>query len=152
MKKLKRWLSFLITAVMMIASSSISFAADSLFNDVSVEAWYANAVDYVQNNGIMSGTSANAFSPNSPMTRAMLTAVLYRAAGSPSANNKNGFSDVDSNAYYADAVNWASENSIVNGYDSNTFDVNDSVSREQIAAILYRYAGSPAVGQNRMVL
>ena len=149
MKKLKRWLSFLITAVMMIASSSISFAADSLFNDVSVEAWYANAVDYVQNNGIMSGTSANAFSPNSPMTRAMLTAVLYRAAGSPSANNKNGFSDVDSNAYYADAVNWASENSIVNGYDSNTFGVNDSVSREQIAAILYRYAGSPAVaGEN----
>ena len=88
----------------------------------------------------MNGTSATTFSPNTPMTRAMLVTVLHRAAGSPSAATGTAFSDVPSGAYYTDAVAWASANSIVTGYGNGRFGPDDPVTREQTAAILYRYA------------
>ena len=115
-----------------------------IFSDVPNGAWYADAVDYVYEHGIMNGTSATTFSPNTPMTRAMLVTVLHRAAGSPSAATGTAFSDVPSGAYYTDAVAWASANSIVTGYGNGRFGSNDPVSRAQIAAILWRYAGSPS--------
>lgn len=135
----------------MIAAIPTALAAGGTFSDVPDHAWYADAVDYVYDNGIMNGTSATTFSPNNPMTRAMLTAVLYRAAGSPAVTTAAaGFSDVAANAYYASAVAWASANGIVTGYGNGRFGSNDPVSRAQIAAILWRYAGSPSAdaGQN----
>jgi len=127
-----------------IATIPTALAAGGIFSDVPNGAWYADAVDYVYEHGIMNGTSATTFSPNTPMTRAMLVTVLHRAAGSPSAATGTAFSDVPSGAYYTDAVAWASANSIVTGYGNGRFGSSDPVSRAQIAAILWRYAGSPS--------
>ena len=135
---------------MLVTVFPAALAAGGIFSDVSNGAWYADAVDYVYEHGLMSGTSSTTFSPNSPMTRAMLVTVLHRAAGSPSAAAGTAFSDVPSNAYYTDAVAWASANGIVTGYGNERFGSNDPVSRAQIATILWRYAGSPNAdaGQN----
>ena len=120
----------------MIATIPTALAAGGIFSDVPNGAWYADAVDYVYEHGIMNGTSATTFSPNTPMTRAMLVTVLHRAAGSPSAATGTAFSDVPSGAYYTDAVAWASANGIVTGYGNGRFGSNDPVSRAKIAAIL----------------
>ena len=142
MKKMKRLLTAVIAAALVIATIPTALAAGGIFSDVPNGAWYADAVDYVYEHGIMNGTSATTFSPNTPMTRAMLVTVLHRAAGSPSAATGTAFSDVPSGAYYTDAVAWASANGIVTGYGNGRFGSNDPVSRAQIAAILWRYAGS----------
>ena len=146
MKKQKRILTAVLTAAVTASTFAmpVAFAADNNFKDVAAGSWYADAVDYVNTNGIMSGTSSSAFSPNLTMTRAMLVSVLYRAAGSPAVSKNVDFTDVPSGAYYADAVAWANENGIVSGYGNRLFGANDPVSRSQIAAILYRYAGSPS--------
>ena len=144
MKKMKRLLTAVMAAALVIATIPTALAAGGIFSDVPNGAWYADAVDYVYEHGIMNGTSATTFSPNTPMTRAMLVTVLHRAAGSPSAATGTAFSDVPSGAYYTDVVAWASANSIVTGYGNGRFGSNDPVSRAQIAAILWRYAGSPS--------
>ena len=144
---MKRRALSLFTTILLIFSLCVpAFAAvnDTGFSDVAADAWYADAVMYVRNNGIMNGTSVTTFSPNATMTRAMLAAVLYRAAGSPAVSGKANFRDVAANAYYADAAAWASANGIVTGYGNGLFGSNDPVTREQIAAILWRYQGSPA--------
>ena len=133
-----------MVAALVIATIPTALAAGGIFSDVPNGVWYADAVDYVYEHGIMNGTSSTTFSPNSPMTRAMLVTVLHRAAGSPSAAAGTSFSDVPSNAYYTDAVAWASANGIVTGYGNGRFGSNDPVSRAQIATILWRYAGSPS--------
>ena len=110
------------------------------FLDVAPGAWYADAVAYVYEHGLMSGTSATAFSPNTTTTRAMIVTMLYRLEGEPSVSFGSSFNDVDASMYYAGAVAWASQNGIVTGYDEATFGPNDAITREQMAAILYRYA------------
>ena len=124
------------------ASPSADPAASPVFTDVSSDAWYAEAVDWCQRSGLMSGTSTTAFSPNSPMTRGMLVTVLYRAAGSPSLTEPPSYSDVSIHSWYAEGVAWASLHGIVSGYGNDSFGPEDPVSREQIAAILWRYDGS----------
>lgn len=119
-------------------------AADTGFSDVPADAWYAEAAVWCRDHGMMSGTSGNTFSPSAVMTRAMLAAVLYRAAGSPAVTGNADFSDVPADAYYNRAVNWASANRIISGYGSRLFGSNAPVTREQAAAILWRYDGSPA--------
>ena len=103
MKKMKRLLTAVIAAALVIATIPTALAAGGIFSDVPNGAWYADAVDYVYEHGIMNGTSATTFSPNTPMTRAMLVTVLHRAAGSPSAATGTAFSDVPSGAYYMGA-------------------------------------------------
>ena len=90
--------------------------------------------------GLMSGTSATAFSPNAITTRGMIVTMLYRLEGEPDVNFGSSFNDVDAGMYYADAVAWASQNGIVTGYDETSFGPNNAITREQMAAILYRYA------------
>ena len=153
MKGWKKFLTSLVAASMLLTTMSTAFAADTnanKFSDVVVDSWYAQSVEYVSTNGIMNGTSDTTFSPEGTMTRAMLATVLYRSAGSPSVSGDVSFTDVASGAYYTDAVNWASVNNLVNGYGNGRFGTNDPVSRAQIAAILWRYAGSPTAqaGQN----
>ena len=145
MKFMKRLSLFLLVAALLVGMIPSAFAANS-FTDVRSSDWFSDAVSYVQERGLMSGTSATRFSPNEPTTRAMLVTILYRAAGQPEFSTPVSFTDVADSAYYADAVAWASENGIVTGYSRTRFGSDDPVSREQIASILWRYAGSPEVG------
>ncbi|HBV66804.1 MAG TPA: hypothetical protein DEF04_00455, partial [Clostridiales bacterium] len=89
---------------------------------------------------MFSGTGENTFSPNMPMTRSMLVTVLYRMEGSPAVTTANTFTDVDGGQWYTDAVIWANAGGIVTGYGEGRFGANDPITREQMAAILYRYA------------
>ena len=114
------------------------------FADVPQTSWFADAVKYVSENKLMNGTSTTAFSPNGNMSRAMLVTVLYRMSGA-TAEAGSSFSDVSSSAYYAAAVSWASNKGIVNGTGADAFSPNASITREQLAAMLYRYAGEPSV-------
>ena len=112
------------------------------YTDVAADAWYADAVAYVSAQGLMTGTGSGAFSPDTTMSRAMLVTVLYRLSGSPAVSQAGSFTDVAEDAWYADAVAWASEQGVVNGTSATTFSPDDSVTREQMAALLYRYAGA----------
>ena len=109
------------------------------FTDVYDRDWFFSDVAYIAQNGLMRGTSSDKFSPYSTTTRAMIVTVLYRMEGEPDAG-ENSFIDVPDGEYYTDAVAWASENGIVNGYGQGRFGPNDSITREQLAAILYRYS------------
>ena len=113
------------------------------FTDVSEGDWYYDAVAYCWENGIMDGTSSVSFAPNMLLNRAMMAQVLYNLAGGTPAAGA-GFPDVAASAWYADAVNWAAANGYVTGYDNGSYGPEDNLTREQMAAILYRYAGSPA--------
>lgn len=114
------------------------------FSDVPQTSWFADAVKYVSENKLMNGTSTTAFSPNGNMSRAMLATVLYRMSGE-TAEADSSFGDVSFSAYYAAAVNWASSKGIVNGTGADAFSPNASITREQLAAMLYRYAAEPSV-------
>lgn len=113
--------------------------SETKFNDVSANDWFASAVDYVTGKGMMNGTADNTFSPKANTTRGMVVTALYRLENQPSTSAAS-FTDVASGAYYANAVAWANANGIVSGYGSGKFGPNDKVTREQLAAILYRYA------------
>ena len=116
---------------------------DTRFDDVAKSAWYYKAVEYVAENGIMSGVSAREFAPNAGFSRAMLAQTLYAMSGKPTVKAEGTFADVAANAWYADAVNWAAEKGYVSGVGDGKFAPDASVTREQMALILYRYAGSP---------
>ena len=110
------------------------------FTDVHETDWFYNDVLFAYEEGLFAGTSDTTFSPNAAMTRAMLVTVLYRLEGEPTVYGRSGFSDVQYNSYYEDAVTWAADNGIVNGTSTTMFSPNANVTREQMAAILYRYA------------
>jgi hypothetical protein len=109
------------------------------FTDVAENAWYHDAVQYVYSKGMMNGTSDTLFAPNTNLNRAMIAQVLYNLENTP-AWSASVFVDVPHNAWYANAVNWAAGQSIVTGYGNNTFGPMNNITREQVAAILYRYA------------
>ena len=111
------------------------------FDDVhSIKHWAKADVDYVLEKGLMKGVSENMFDPDGNVTRAMLVTVLYRNEGEPAVNRSIPFGDIDMGAYYANAVSWAKQNGIVVGITENEFAPDESITREQIAAIMYRYA------------
>lgn len=110
------------------------------FTDVSTSDWFYDDVAFVYENGLFSGTDSRSFSPNASMTRAMLVTVLYRLEGEPTVTGRSSFIDVRSGAYYEKSVIWAAANGIVTGTDSTSFSPDAKVTREQLAAILYRYA------------
>ena len=151
---MKRLLTVLLTMALMTATAcgatpetgprDISAAGPAAFSDVTDDAWYAPAISYCYEHGIMGGTSDTMFSPDSPMTRAMLTVVLYRMADSPEISGSPSFTDAAADTWYSDAVVWASESGIISGYGDGVFGVNDAVTREQMATILWHYESSPA--------
>lgn len=110
------------------------------FGDVKSGDWFYNDVKYVYDKGMMAGTAADVFAPNATTTRAMIVTILYRLEGSPAVTGTSAFVDVPAGQWYTDAVNWAAANQIVKGTSATTFAPNDSITREQMAAILYRYA------------
>lgn len=109
------------------------------FTDVGEQAWFYGAVAYVYENNLMNGTSATLFTPNGSTTRAMVVTTLWRMEGQPKAETDSGFGDL-TQTWYLDAVSWAAEQGIVTGYSAEAFGPEDPVTREQLAAILYRYA------------
>lgn len=110
------------------------------FTDVFTSDWFYDDVKFVYENGLFSGTDSRSFSPSASMTRAMLVTVLYRLEGEPAVAGRSSFADVRSGAYYEKAVIWAAANGIVTGTSSTSFSPDAKVTREQLAAILYRYA------------
>ena len=109
------------------------------FTDVSDSDWFYDPACFVYSQGLMTGTSENTFEPNTPLSRAMLVAVLHRLEGSPAASAGD-FTDVAEGDWYAQAVNWAASVGVVNGFDDGTFQPNAAITREQLAAILMNYA------------
>lgn len=112
---------------------------DFPFADVAKGSWYYEGVRYAYENGLMSGTGEGTFSPDLPTSRGMLVTILYRLAGSPAAGSAS-FTDVVKGQWYADGVAWASANGVVSGYPDGSFRPNDTITRGQMAAILYQYA------------
>ena len=110
------------------------------FPDVTEGDWFYDAVRYAYETGLMDGVGDNLFAPNSETTRAQLVTILYRLAGEPEPGGDSGFADVETGTWYTDAVAWAAENGIVNGVSDTEFAPGDDITREQLAAILYRYA------------
>ena len=110
------------------------------FIDVTDSDWFYDAVYYAYTNGLMDGVSTTQFAPNSNLTRGMVVTILYRLEDGPRVTGSSGFSDVASGAWYADPVTWAAANGIVNGVSDTEFAPNTDITREQLAAILFRYA------------
>ena len=125
------------------------------FTDVKATDWYYASVEYANKNSLMKGVTENTFSPNTSVTRAMFVTVLYRMEGEPDAG-ECAFSDVPNGSYYQRAVAWASANKIVNGVSEDSFAPDNNITREQMAAIVYRYASYKnadlSVGENTNIL
>jgi hypothetical protein len=119
------------------------------YTDLDSSKWYHTCVDYVIKNGLMVGDN-NKFSPNGTLTRAMLAQILYNRAGTPAVTGENPFTDVDSGKWYSDAVRWAYAQNLVEGYGDGRFGPEDYVTREQLATILWRAAGSPEPTQTTL--
>ena len=110
------------------------------FTDLNPAQWYHDGIEYCVKNGLMNGVGNNKFDPNGTTSRGMIVTILYRLEGEPEVTAENPFDDVEADRWYTDAVIWAAENEIVGGYGDGKFGPNDDITREQLAAILYRYA------------
>ena len=143
MKNWKRTITLILALAMALALSIPGFAANAGYSDVSPDAWYAGAVDYVTRHELMNGVGNGRFNPSGSTSRAMLVTTLWRMKGEPVVNYLMQFSDVPGGTWYAEAVRWAASERIAEGYNGR-FSPDDPVSREQLVAILWRYAGSPA--------
>lgn len=117
----------------------------SVYSDVDKEAWYAEGVHWASVNGVMNGVGGGLFDPNGSISRAMLVTMLWRLEQEPETEYDMSFDDVPEDAWYTGAVRWATANGIVDGYSPERFGPNDSVSREQLATILWRYAADQGV-------
>ena len=135
----KKLISLLLVLALLCAIMPSALAASIPFSDVPKDAWYRSAVEFVYENQLFYGTSDTEFSPNSSMTRGMLVSVLWRQAGTPEPSGSSPFTDLKEN-WYRDAVQWAYENEVVYGVSETSFAPDQSVTREQMVAILYRYA------------
>ncbi len=123
----------------LIASSSEPI----LFSDVVPGAWYEGAVRYVAANGLMTGYGDGRFGPNNNVTRGQFAQIMYNKEGKPAVTTLSGFTDVPNDAWYHDAVTWAADNQVVNGYGNGKYGPNNDITREQLAVMLWRYAGEP---------
>ena len=138
---MKKQLISILCAATLTCSAGAASMPD--FSDVRPADWYHDAVSYVCKNGLMNGTSNTTFSPNATTSRGMIVTILYRLAGSPDMPESNWgypYADVDAAAYYSTPVYWARMNDLVTGYSDTQFGPDDAITREQMAAILYRYA------------
>ena len=140
----RRALSLIISICLLFGVMAPAYAVSPAFGDVSGDAWYADAVDYAKENGLMNGTSENTFSPNGAMSRAMIVMILYHLAGDPDTEPTSTFFDVPTDEWYSIPVTWAEANDVISGYPNGMFAPNDPVTREQAATILWNYQGRPS--------
>ena len=138
---MKKAICILLCAALAALCFAVPAGAASLhpFSDVVPGSWYEHGVIYAYEKGTMVGTSQTEFSPNADTTRSMIVTILHRLEGSPAAESTSSFTDVPDNEWYSDAVAWAAQEGIVNGYGNGKFGPQDSITRQQLAAILYRY-------------
>lgn len=126
------------------------------FTDVPEGAWYADAAAYVYEHGLMAGTSATTFAPDATTSRSMIATILWRMAGSPVVNYAMNYTDVTQGQWYSEAIRWAASEGIVGGYGNGLFGTNDPITREQFAAMLYRFAQEQgydvSIGENTNIL
>ncbi len=143
---MKKVLLLVLAAVLLISLGIAVLAAGGGYSDVSDGDWYAEAVKALKEKDLMNGVGGGRFDPDGVFTRAQLATVLYRMAGSPAVSGDDGFSDTAPGKWYSDAVLWASENGVVNGYGDGRFGTNDAATQEQVAVMLWRDAGSYVLG------
>ena len=136
---MKRLITFVLCALLLLGLVA-PMASATTFGDVPAGEWFAPYVRWANVNGIMQGTGGGNFSPNAPMTRAQLVTILWRIDGEPAPTYNADFSDVASEQWYTNAVNWAASRGIVGGVGSGRFAPHDNITREQFAAILHRWA------------
>ncbi len=129
-----------LTAAYQNTTRTIDVTVGMDFSDVQDDSWFYDAVKYCFDNRLMAGATATRFDPNGQLTRAMFAAVLYRLEGSPAVSYTSAFADVPEGEWYTDAVIWANQNGVVSGYNNGTFGGNGTLTREQLASMLYRYA------------
>lgn len=139
MKNFRMFTAALLSATMLYNTNTMLFASEH-FSDIVTNAWYASAIDFVNESGIMSGTSNTKFSPDTTANKAMLATVLYRIVGSPAVTTQNRFTDVSNESWYANAVIWATENGILEDISENTFGSNEPATQQQVIAALWKYA------------
>ena len=132
--------TFTMPASDVTVKADFAQGSDLPFTDVAVNDWFYSAVRYMYENGCMNGLTDTTFGPDATTTRGMIVTMLYRHENEPTVAGENPFADVESTQYYADAINWAAANNIVTGYDETTFGPEDTITRAQMATILYRYA------------
>lgn len=142
MKNLRRFLSCLLAVTMLLALGVTASAAE--FTDVPAGSDYAEAVQWASDNGYIYGYGDGRFGVNDNVTRAQLATIFHRAAGTPAASGTSRFSDAEAGAYYINALSWAETAGLIAGYPDGQFGVGDPVTRQQVATILWRWAGSPA--------
>lgn len=142
MKNLRRFLSCLLAVTMLLALGITAYAAE--FTDVPAGSDYAEAVQWASDNGYIYGYGDGHFGVNDNVTRAQLATIFHRAAGTPAASGTSRFSDAVAGAYYINALSWAENAGLIAGYPDGRFGVDDPVTRQQVATILWRWAGSPA--------
>lgn len=142
----RRWLAAAVTAAVLTlpaAAYGEQSAWSNPYTDVESGQWFYEAVRFAHSSGLMNGTTDTTFEPTAPLTRAMMAQILYNLEGRPGLENEvlgYPYADVPGDAWYADAVYWARLKDLVSGYSAETFGSNDPVTREQLAAVLYRYA------------
>lgn len=139
----KRVISAVLTGCLLLcvlSPAGILAAGERSFDDVRTTDWYYEAVEYVRDKGLMSGTGPALFSPQGKTTRGMIVTILYRLAGSPQVAGECPFSDVKLGSYYRTAVTWAVEHGVVSGYSATQFGPEDPITREQMALILFQFA------------
>lgn len=141
MDRLKKVLALTLALVIALSPAFSVTSHGDTFSDVQYDDWFYNSVDYVSDANIMKGYTTGRFGTSDAVTREQFATILYRLAGSPAVNTANiAFQDVSSGTWFTKAVLWANANSIVSGYDDTTFGTGDSISREQLVSMLYRYA------------
>ncbi len=136
-----RPLRILLASVLLISALSVpASAAGAPFSDVSDSAWYFESVERVYEKNWMNGTSASTFTPNGPLTRAMLAVILWRIEGCPTAGQPAGFTDTAPSDWFAEGLSWCVESGVFAGFQDGSFRPQDSITREQLAAVFFRYA------------
>ena len=148
MKFGKRVVSVLLAGCLLLSLiPSMALAADTghPFKDVASDAWCNEAVEFVYERGLMAGTSGTTFAPDATTTRGQIVTILWRQDGSPDVPNEAAYTDVSDTAYYAEAVQWAHSTGVAGGYGNGQFSPNAPITRQQLAAMLYRYADSPEI-------
>ncbi|MBQ7565984.1 MAG: S-layer homology domain-containing protein [Oscillospiraceae bacterium] len=142
---MKKLVSLLLAAILLLSLCGTVFASEMklpVYGDVAAGSWYENYVNQMVAAGLMNGVSAEKFDPNGTLSRAMFVTILYRAAGKPATGKASTFADVAKGSWYADGVDWAANGGVVGGYNATTFAPNDSLTREQMVTILYRWSGA----------
>ena len=147
MQKKIRWIALLMALVLSLGITACAAEAQTGFSDIPADAWYGEAVELVQAQGLMRGVSETRFAPEETFSRAQLATVLYRIAGEPAATGDDGFSDTAPDAWYASAVLWAVQSGVVNGVGGGRFAPNDPVTQEQLAVMLWRMKGQPIASE-----